>query len=47
MIQYIRIRSHACILFQESKKDEKSRKTWPYYSDVDKILSSDKNAVAK
>ncbi|XP_078182151.1 RNA-metabolising metallo-beta-lactamase family protein isoform X2 [Carex rostrata] len=33
--------------YEESKKDEKSRKIWPYYSDVDEILSSDKNTIAK
>ncbi|KAJ4757995.1 Ribonuclease J 1 [Rhynchospora pubera] len=33
--------------YEESKKDEKIRKTWPYYSDVDMILSSDKNMVTK
>ncbi|KAF3329457.1 Ribonuclease J [Carex littledalei] len=33
--------------YEESKKDEKSRKIWPYYSGVDEILSSDKNTITK
>lgn len=45
--QYLTVGSTLFFVLQESKKDEESMKTWPYFLAMDRILSCEGEMATK